>query len=243
MTHATPGVPDPDMLDDLVAANRILVDQGVMQAYGHVSARDLTNPGRYWLSRSSPPGFVTKEHILEFDLDSRPIRPDPPKLYEERAIHGEIYRARPDVMCVIHNHCESLIPFCNTDIKLRPMVGNAGFIGHGAPVFDIRDVDQSGDLNICTPEQGRGLARALGGAPLCLLRGHGVVVVGASVREAVRRNIIVDTNARLQLQAMTIAGDKVKYLTEVELEYAKKKTGKDTDRGWIMWKERASRKT
>ena len=89
MTHATPGVPDPDMLDDLVAANRILVDQGVMQAYGHVSARDLTNPGRYWLSRSSPPGFVTKEHILEFDLDSRPIRPDPPKLYEERAIHGE----------------------------------------------------------------------------------------------------------------------------------------------------------
>ena len=229
--------PVPSLVDDLVAANRILVDQGVMQAYGHVSGRDLRNPDRYWLSRSSPPALVTAEHLLEFDLDSRPICANSPKLYEERAIHGEIFRARPDVMCVIHSHCESLIPFCNTDVKLRPMVGNAGFIGHGAPVFDIRDVDDTGDMNVCTAEQGRGLAKALGAHPLCLMRGHGVVVVGGSIREAVRRAVICDTNARLQLQALQLGP--VKYLTDVEIAYRARNKSRDPERGWDLWKKRA----
>jgi ribulose-5-phosphate 4-epimerase/fuculose-1-phosphate aldolase len=208
-----------------------------MQAYGHVSARDPVNSERYWLSKSGPPAFVTADHILEFDLDSRPVKPGAPKLYEERAIHGEIYRARPDAMCVIHNHCESLIPFCNTGVKLRPMVGNAGFIGHGPPVFDIRAVDDSGDMNVCTAEQGRGLAKSLGAAPLCLMRGHGVVVVGESIREAVRRAIIADTNARLQMQAMALGP--VKFLTEAEIAWAGSRKSRDSDRAWTLWKKRA----
>ncbi len=232
--------PDPMLIEDLVAANRILVDHGVMQAYGHVSARDLKNPERYWLARAMPPVLVTADDLLEFDLDSRPVRPAAPKLYAERAIHGEIFRARPDVVCVVHSHCESLIPFCNTDVKLRPMVGNAGFIGHGAPVFDIRDIDDSGDMNVCTAEQGRGLARSLGAHPLCLMRGHGVVVVGASIREAVRRAVISDANARLQLQALRLGP--VKYLTEVEIAYAAKRSGHDTDRGWDLWKKQVLEK-
>lgn len=236
-----PVTPDSSLIDDLVAANRILVDRGVMQAYGHVSGRDLNNPDRYWLSRSCPPTLVTPDHLLEFDLDSRPIRPNAPKLYEERAIHGEIYRARPDVMCVIHSHCESLIPFCNTDVKLRPMVGNAGFIGAGAPVFDIRDVDDSGDMNVCTPEQGRGLAKSLGQHPLCLMRGHGVVIVGGSIREAVRRATICDANARMQLQAMQLGP--VKYLTDVEVQYRAQNVSRDPERGWDLWKKRAFENT
>jgi HCOMODA/2-hydroxy-3-carboxy-muconic semialdehyde decarboxylase len=228
------------MLDDLVAANRVLVDQGVMQAYGHVSARDPRNPERYWLSRSSPPAMVTHNHILEFDLDSRPVRANAPKLYEERAIHGEIYRARPDVMCVIHNHCESLIPFCNTDVKLRPMVGNAWFLREGPPVFDIRDIDDTGDMNICTREQGVGLARALGDHAVCLLRRHGAVIVGASVSEAVRRSISCDTNARLQLQSMPLGP--VSFLTDVEIAYRVDGGSRDSERGWEMWKKTALEK-
>ncbi len=233
----TPRKPDPDMLDDLVAANRILVEQGVMQAYGHVSARDPRDPDRYWLSRSSPPAMVTHDHILEFDLDSRPVAPNPPKLYEERAIHGEIFRARPDVMCVIHNHCESLIPFCNTDVKLRPMVGNAWFLRDGPPVFDIRDIDDTGDMNVCTAAQGQGLARSLGRNAVCLMRGHGVVVVGATISEAVRRSISCDANARLQLQSMPLGP--VKFLTQVEIDFRVNGGSRDSERGWDMWKKRA----
>jgi HCOMODA/2-hydroxy-3-carboxy-muconic semialdehyde decarboxylase len=237
---SAPGVPDPELIDDIVAANRILADQGVMSAYGHVSGRDRKNPQRYWLSRSRPPALITPEDIREYDIDSNPIVADNTKHYEERAIHGEIYRARPDVNCVIHNHCPSLIPFANTDTKLRPMTGNAGFLRHGPPVFDIRDVDDTGDLNVCTAEQGRGLAAALGDHTVCLMRGHGVVVVGDSVREAVRYAVVCDVNARLILDASRLGGA-IRYLTESEIAWSTGKRTRDPNRGWTLWKTRAFR--
>ena len=182
---------DPALLDDLVAANRILADQGVLDAYGHISARDPARPDRYWLSRSMPPALVTAADLLAFDLDNNPLDGGNHKLFFERVIHGEIYQARPDVMAVVHNHSPSLIPFCNSDTRLRPMVGNAAFLGEGAPVFDIRTVDDEGDLNVCTVAQARGLAQALGQHALVLLRGHGAVAVGDGVRQCVRRAVIV----------------------------------------------------
>ena len=175
---AAPGSPDPALLEDSVAANRILSDHGVLDAYGHISARDPGNPQHYWISRSMPPALVGAADIIACDLDNNPVRAGETRLFFERVIHGEIYKARPDVMAVLHNHSPSLIPFCNSDTRLRPMVGSAAFLGEGAPVFDIRTVDDEGDLNICTLPQARGLAQALGRHCLVLLRGHGAVLAG-----------------------------------------------------------------
>jgi HCOMODA/2-hydroxy-3-carboxy-muconic semialdehyde decarboxylase len=228
---------DRDLIEDLVAANRILSDHGVLDAYGHISARDPANQDRYWLSRSMAPALVTADDIIEFDFDGNPIRPGETKLFFERVIHGEVYKARPDVMAVLHNHSPSLIPFANSDTKLRPMTGNAAFLGEGAPVFDIRDIDDEGDLNVCTMAQARGLAQALGLHALVLLRGHGSVAVGASVRQVVRRAIIAETNARQQLQA-TLLG-RVHFLTASEIEFARRAPPKDPDRAWQLWKKKA----
>jgi ribulose-5-phosphate 4-epimerase/fuculose-1-phosphate aldolase len=236
-TAAVPGTPDPALLDDLVAANRILFDYGVLDAYGHISARDPVHHQHYWISRSMPPAQVGAADIIACDLDNNPVRPGETRLFFERVIHGEIYKARPDVMAVLHNHSPSLIPFCNSDTRLRPMVGSAAFLGDGAPVFDIRTIDDEGDLNICTLAQGKGLARALGGHGLVLLRGHGAVAVGDSVRQVVRRAIIAESNAKQQMQA-TMLGP-VHFLTASEIEYAKRMKPKDPDRAWRLWKQRA----
>jgi ribulose-5-phosphate 4-epimerase/fuculose-1-phosphate aldolase len=228
---------NPALIDDLVAANRILSDHGVLDAYGHISARDPANAERYWLSRSMAPVLVTAEDIIEFDLDGNPVRAGENRLFFERVIHGEIYKVRPDVMSVVHNHSPTLIPFCNSDTKLRPMVGNAAFLGSGAPVFDIRTVDDEGDLNVCTEPQAKGLAQTLGKHWIVLLRGHGAVAVGESVRQCVRHAIIAERNARQQIEA-TLLG-RVHFLTQSELEFAQRTKPKDPDRAWQLWKQKA----
>jgi len=235
MNDVTPFISSQaEVVDDLVAANRILVDRGVLDAYGHVSARDPDDHGRYFMSRSMAPALVTADDIIAFDLDSNPVRAGENRLFFERVIHGEIYKARPDVMAVVHNHSRSLIPFANSDTRLRPMVGNAAFLGEGAPVFDIRTVDDDGDLNVCTVPQAQGLARALGQHWVVLLRGHGAVAVGQSVRQCVRHAVIAETNARLQIEA-TILGP-VHFLAESEIAYARRAKPKDPDRAWRLWK-------
>jgi len=235
--RALPGTPDPALLEDLVAANRILCDHGVLDAYGHLSARDPGNPQYYWIARSMAPALVTAADIIACDLDNNPVRPGETRLFFERVIHGEIYKARPDVMAVLHNHSPSLIPFCNSDTRLRPMVGSAAFLGEGAPVFDIRSVDDEGDLNICNVAQAKGMVQGLGRHSLVLLRRHGAVAVGASIRQVVRRAIIAETNAKQQLQA-TLLGP-VHFLTTSEIEYAKRQKPKDPDRAWRLWKQQA----
>ena len=232
MTHA-------ELIDALVAANHILAHRRIFDAYGHISARDPRNPGRYWLTRSMPPADVTADDIIEFDLDNKPIRTGENRLFFEHVIHGEVYKARPDVMAVCHNHSPSLIPFCNSDTRLQPMVGNAACLAEGAPVFDIRTVDDEGDLNICTVPQASAMARALGQHAIVLLRGHGAVVVGESVRQCVRHAIIAETNARQQIQA-TILGP-VRFLTASEIAYAQRQKPKDADRAWRHWKGQTER--
>jgi ribulose-5-phosphate 4-epimerase/fuculose-1-phosphate aldolase len=234
---AAPGRPDPALLEDLVAANRILSHQGVLDAYGHISARDPGNPAYYWITRAMAPAHVTAADIIVCDLDNAPVLRGEKRLFFERVIHGEIYKARPDVMAVLHSHSPSLIPFCNSDTRLRPMVGSAAFLGEGAPVFDIRTVDDDGDLNICTPAQGKGLAQALGQHCLVLLRGHGAVAIGSTIRQVVRRAIIAESNAKQQIQA-TLLGP-VHFLTASEIEYAKRQKPKDPDRAWRLWKQQA----
>src|SRR5437660_901597 len=219
-----------ELIDDLVAANHILAHRRIFDAYGHISARDPRHPERYWLTRSMPPADVTADDIIEFDLDNKPMRAGENRLFFERVIHGEVYKARPDVMAVCHNHSPSLIPFCNSETRLRPMVGNAAFLGEGAPVFDIRSIDDGGDLNVCTVAQARGLVQALGQHALVLLRGHGAVAVGDSVRQCVRRAVIAETNARQQIAA-TLLG-RVHFLTPSEIEFARRVPPKAPDRAW-----------
>jgi ribulose-5-phosphate 4-epimerase/fuculose-1-phosphate aldolase len=229
---------DPALLDDLVAANRILTNHGILDAYGHISARDPGHPGAYWISRSMPPALVTAADIIACDLDNNPVRPGETRLFFERVIHGEIYKARPDVMAVLHSHSPHLIPFCNSDTRLRPMVGNAAFLGEGAPVFDIRTVDDDGDLNVCNEAQAKGLAQALGRHCLVLLRGHGAVAAADSIRQVVRQAIIAESNAKQQIQAAMLGGP-IHFLTASEIAYARRQKPKDPDRAWQLWKQRA----
>ena len=229
---------EDDFLDELVSANHILSHQGVLDAYGHVSARDPVNPGTYWISRSMPGDDVERDCLIQLTLDGTPVSSNETRLFHERVIHGEIYRARPDVKAIVHCHAPSLIPFCNTTTLLRPMTGPAAFLESGAPTFDSRDVDDEGDLNVVTKAQGRALAHALGSGAIVLLRRHGAVVVGTTMREMVRRAVVADLNARQQLQATTLG--EVQFLTESELAY-RRKGSRDPDRSWFKWKQQARR--
>ena len=210
-------------------------DEGVA---GHITARDPERLDHFWVN---PFGIhfsqIRVSDLLLVNDHGEVVEGDREVNLAAFAIHSRIHKARPDVMAVLHNHSPSLIPFCNSDTRLRPMVGSAAFLGDGAPVFDIRTIDDEGDLNICTMAQGKGLARALGTHGLVLLRGHGAVAVGDSVRQVVRRAIIAESNAKQQIQA-TLLGP-VHFLTPSEIEYAKRMKPKDPDRAWRLWKQRA----
>jgi len=225
--------PSADLINDLVLANRILADRGVLDGYGHVSARDDRSPSRYLLPRSLAPGLVTADDIMEFDLDSNAVDARGRTAYLERFIHGEIYKARPDVNAVVHTHAPSLIPFGVSSVPLRPLYHMAAFIGDGVPVFDIREVGGSSDMLVRTPALGHALAETLGSKPAVLMRGHGAVVVGKSLPEAVGRSAYLEINARLQAEAIALGG-KIEYLDSEEA----RKAGPPDDyqRAWELWK-------
>src|SRR5215475_14126816 len=200
---------DPQILTDLVLANRIIYALGVVDAYGHVSARDPKQPDHYFLSRALAPALVKSADIMAYDLDSRPVEDRGCELYSERFIHGEVYRARPDVHAVVHSHSPTVIPFSIS--KTPPAV----------PVFEIREVAGMTDLLVRNKELGQALARTLGGGPVALMRGHGNVVVGANLKYAVSRAYYTEVNARLQLQARTLEGP----LTIIDPQEAEKFNG------------------
>jgi ribulose-5-phosphate 4-epimerase/fuculose-1-phosphate aldolase len=224
-------------IEDLVAAYRILADQQVLDGYGHVSIRSPSNPERYFLSRSLAPELVTAADIMEFDFDSQPVDGQSRALYSERFIHGEIYRSRPDVGAVVHNHSPSLIPFGCTEVGLRPMYHMSAFIADGIPVFDIADVQADSDMLVRTPQLGRALAQCLGPSPAALMRGHGSVVVADNLAHAVGRSVYLEMNARLQTQALMLAGEarRVKYLSSGEAKAAAP-TMQSYSRAWDLWR-------
>jgi ribulose-5-phosphate 4-epimerase/fuculose-1-phosphate aldolase len=225
----------PDQIEDLVAANKILAAHDVFDAYGHVSARSDRDPQRYFMARSLAAELVTADDILEYDLDSNAIGGKSPALFLERFIHGEIYKARPDVKAVVHCHTPSLIPFGDTDIPLRPMLGLAGFLAEGVPVFEIRKVAGMSDLLIKDAARGHALALALGNKPVALMRGHGAVVVGPSLPLAVGRCVYLDMNARVQQQTIALGG-KITYLTAEE---GRQSVADDYRRAWELWRRKA----
>ena len=180
--------------------------------------------------------MVTAADIIEYDLDSNPIG-DTRLSYRERFIHGEIYKARPDVMAIVHDHSPAVIPFSVSSVPLRAVSHMAAFIGTGIPVFEIRDVDGMTDMLVSNQKRGQALAKVLGDHPAALMRGHGAVVVGATVKEVVGRAYYLDLNARLQEQAILLGG-KVTYF---EPEEAKKTAPQDGYvRAWDVWKQKAA---
>ena len=228
-----------NQIEDLVAAYRILAEHGVIDAYGHVSVRSAGDPKRYLLSRSIAPELVTHDDILEYDLESNPINPRGRESVRERFIHGEIYKARPDVNAVVHNHSPSVVPFSVTTIPMRPLFHMAAFVGEGVPNFEIRDVEKGTDLLVKTPYLGQALAKSLGKSPAALMRGHGSVTVGESLPRAVGRSIYLEMSARMQLQAIAIAGPegKITYLDNSEIRASV--PGQDYARAWPMWRAKA----
>ena len=233
---------DQPTIEDLVVASRILAEQGVVDAYGHVSVRHDRDPNRYLMSRSLAPALVTAADIMEWDLDSTPVDPRGRIGFIERFIHGEIYKARPDVFAVVHNHSPSVIPFGVTTVPLEPLYHMSAFLGGGVPIFDIKTAaGESTDMLVRSPALGRALAQTLGARPVALLRGHGAVVVGPSVQIAVFRSVYTEMNAKLQAQAMALGGP-VTYLDPEEARKATANVGGTIDRPWQLWKQQATGK-
>jgi ribulose-5-phosphate 4-epimerase/fuculose-1-phosphate aldolase len=233
---------DPELVSDLVAANRTLARLNVLDAFGHVSVRHPKNPRRYLMSRSIAPESVTAADILVLDLDSQTVDPkdDGKLLYRERFIHGEIYKARPDVNAVVHSHSPTVVPFTVTRAKLRPLLHNAGFLGLGVPLFEIRKAVGDGtDLMIVTPNLGKELAKKLGpDAAVVLMRGHGDSVVGPSLPNAVFRAYYTEINARQQLAAITIGGP-INFMTRAEAMTSNDAMLRASARPWALWRKQA----
>jgi ribulose-5-phosphate 4-epimerase/fuculose-1-phosphate aldolase len=238
---ASAGPPAPALVEDLVAANRILADQSIVDGFGHVSARHDRDPDRFLLSRSLAPELVTAADVMEYDLDGQPVDARGRTSYLERFIHGAIYRARPDVRAVVHSHSPSVIPFGVTTVPLRPLYHMSAFLGEGAPVWDIRAAAGGDtDMLVRTPALGRALAQALGPHAVVLMRGHGVAVVAAGLPQVVFRSVYTEGNARLQAQAMALGGP-VTYLSPEEARRAEAATGGTVGRPWELWKQKARR--
>jgi ribulose-5-phosphate 4-epimerase/fuculose-1-phosphate aldolase len=227
---------------ELVVANHILFDQGIVDGFGHVSVRHDRDPQRFLLARNMAPGQVGEQDILEFGLDGAPLNADGRTVYLERFIHSEIYRARPDAMAIVHSHSHSIVPLSiSKTARLRAVFHMAGFIGQEAPLFEIRDVVGSAtDLLISNPALGAALARCCGDHNIVLMRGHGSTVIGPSLREAVYRAVYAELNARYQCEAMKLG--EIVCLSKEEGEAAIRNIEQQTARAWNLWREEAARK-
>ncbi len=236
MSTKSAGPISKEQMEDLVAASLILAQHGVLDAFGHVSIRHPADPKRYLLSRNLAPELVTSADIVEYDLDSEPVDAKAPRGFLERYIHGEIYKARPDVNSVIHTHSPSVVPFGVTKTLMQPIYHMSGFLGRGVPVYDIRkESGRQTDILIREPIFGEQLARVLADKPMALMRGHGNVVVAADVKVATYRAVYTEMNARLQLQAM-MAGGAIEFLSKEEAFLTEATIEGQIHRPWDLWK-------
>src|ERR1700733_1063045 len=235
-TPATPvaGV-DAALLEDIVVGSRVLADFGVLDGFGHVSARHPTNPNHFLMSRSLAPALVTADDIMEFDLDGNPVDARGRTVFLERFIHSEIYKARPDVMSVVHTHSPGVIPFSVSKVPLRAMFHNPAFLAVGVPVWDIRKDFGETSMLVANAALGKSLAQTLADKPVVLMRGHGDVTVGPTVKMAVFRAYYTDVNARLQAQALALGGEP-NYLTPGEGVKADQTNFAVMDRIWNLWR-------
>lgn len=223
------------LLHELAVANRIVANEGVLDAFGHVSMRHPIKPDRYFLSRSRSPELVEVADLYEYDLDSQPVKPPPLPMYSERVIHGEIYKARPDVMAVCHHHSPAMLSYCITGEKLVPVFHLGAVIGTDVPFWDQHD--EFGDTNMLVqkPAEGASLARALGKGSIVLMRRHGVTVASSNLRELVFRTIYGARNAEYQTQAKVVGEITSLSPGEIEMAGALPKQPNTVTRAWEYW--------
>lgn len=241
-TASSSDQPSQALIEDLVVANHILFDQDVVDAFGHVSVRHDSRADRFLLARNMAPGRVSAEDIVEFTLDGEAVNANGRGVYLERFIHGEIYRRRPDVMSIVHSHSHAIVPLSVVNgMRLKALFHMAGFVGQGAPVFEIREAGgDATDLLISSNHLGRALAEKFDAADIVLMRGHGSTVVGGSIRQAVYRAVYAEINARYQIEAMRMG--EVNFLTEGESKAAVKNVEAQVQRPWGLWVEQAKAK-
>jgi HCOMODA/2-hydroxy-3-carboxy-muconic semialdehyde decarboxylase len=229
-------------INDLVIANRILANEDVVDAYGHVSIRHPDDPKRLFLARSLAPDLVTKDDIVEMDLECSPTQGDKRPLYLERFIHGAILEARTDIIAVVHAHAEDTLPFgIARDTPLRPVIHSGSFIGAHLPVWDIRDNFGDTNLLVSNMAQGRDLAKALGKNNVALMSAHGFAAVGRSLIEVVRLSVYLARNARALMRAKQLGGE-VRYLSQGEIDARNRgysPYSPETWRAWEYWATQA----
>ena len=225
--------PPSDLVDRLVYANRILYDQGIVDGLGHVSVRHPHQEGVFLLSCNRAPGLVKRQDIVCYDLDGNAVSNTTERPYLERFIHSEIYRARPDVVAVVHSHSPSVIPFAITHNPLKPVFHMSGFLGSGSAHFEIREAAGNSDMLIRSAYLGEALAKSLGKHNCVLMRGHGSTVVGTSLEQVVYRAIYAEVNAKLQLAANGL-GD-ITFLNEEEAKLASDMNDGQIPRSWNLW--------
>jgi len=230
------------LLNDLVIANRILANEDVVDAYGHVSVRHPDDPTRFFLARSLAPEFITRDDIVELTLDGKPVREEKRALYLERFIHGGILEARADVMAVVHAHAEDILPFGLTNATpLKPVIHSGSFIGSSVPIWDIADKFGDTNLLVANVEQGRDLATCLGKNNVALMRGHGFAAAGHSLIEVVRMSVYLPRNARALWRAKQLGGE-IKYLSPGEIDARNRGYSPysvETWRAWHYWANKA----
>ncbi len=222
-----------DLKRDLVRANRILSNEGIVDAWGHISVRNPDNPDTYILSRSRSPGLVTMDDLVEFNLDNSPVTPTDTPLYIERPIHGMTYQARPDVQSVIHHHCQEILPFAVTGCEMQPAIHTARAIGGQIPVWDITDNFGDTDFLVTTNDQGHDLCGALGDSKAVIMRAHGATVAGASIANAVNIALAMKRNAIAILDGLKLGP--IKYLTQGQIDFVNEsgvRTLAGHDRAW-----------
>lgn len=224
----------------VVVANRILANENVVDAFGHVSVRDPRDSDRYVMSYARSPALVEIGDLMVFALDGAPLDSSGRRPYGERMIHGAIYEARPDVNAVVHHHAYSVIPFSVTSTPLVPLTHTAAVIGAHIPVWDIAREFGETDTLVRTMEMGRSLAATLADNTCLLMRGHGAVVVGSSIEEAVLSAIYLEINARILLQTLSLDDSPVA-LSEREIELARETqfSPLGADRAWEYYSRRA----
>jgi ribulose-5-phosphate 4-epimerase/fuculose-1-phosphate aldolase len=232
---------DQALLDDLVAANRILYTKNIVDGLGHVSARHDKDPNLYVMAAEKAPGLVEREDLAIYDLDSNAQTLRDRRPYNERFIHGEIYKVRPDVKSVIHCHTPSLVTFCVCQVPLRPLYHMSGFLGRGVARFEIREfAKEATDMLVSSPQLGASLAKVLADKQIVLMRGHGATMAGQSVKHAVYRAIYAALNATMQMDAMHMG--EITFLSDEEALKGMEINDRFVERSWALWKLEAAQK-
>ena len=226
-----------EFLTDLAAASRILAERGVVDAFGHISQRHPDSPNRYFMSTSMAPALVTPDDIIEYNLDSEPCNANGRGSFLERFIHGEIYKARPEINSVAHSHSPSVIPFGLVDSKMQAMFHNAAFLAAGVPVFDISKKFGATDMLVSDCPKGVAFAECLADKDIALMRAHGSVACGPTLQLAVFRAVYTEVNSRVQHWTMALSGGgRIASLDEEEGRLADVPNQGACMRAWQLWR-------